>query len=167
MDLEFNSLPGYANCLFKSAVKPTQLDTTFLKRECYDLWIVMNKLFGNIVTAHCECKGGDGGACRHIAATLYEIKSCEISSCTTSHTAPLPVPVRMLDVTSDSFISSKATAFKPHADVYDPRLQEFCLKVDSLEKNEIGMDIIGIFSELSSLGFAFTLSIFEKAKSLY
>ena len=56
--LEFNSLENHKNCLFRSKVKPTQKDKTYLNKDFYDLWIVLDKEDGYVITAHCECKGG-------------------------------------------------------------------------------------------------------------
>ena len=56
--LKYNSLGDHENCLFRAKVKPTQRDKTFLNKPFYDLWIVLNKEDGYVLTAHCECKGG-------------------------------------------------------------------------------------------------------------
>lgn len=56
--LEFNDLGDHRNCLFRAKVKPTQKDKTFLNKDFYELWIVLDKEDGYVITAHCECKGG-------------------------------------------------------------------------------------------------------------
>ena len=56
--LEFNDLGDHRNCLFRTKVKPTQKDKTFLNKDFYELWIVLDKEDGYVITAHCECKGG-------------------------------------------------------------------------------------------------------------
>ncbi|KAJ8304736.1 hypothetical protein KUTeg_018319 [Tegillarca granosa] len=57
--LEFNHLSKDDNaCLFHAKVKPTQRDSTYLKKECYDLWFALDKSDGYVITGHCECKGG-------------------------------------------------------------------------------------------------------------
>ena len=52
------SLENHKNCLFRSKVKPTQKDKTYLNKDFYDLWIVLDKEDCYVITADCECKGG-------------------------------------------------------------------------------------------------------------
>ncbi|KAJ8306107.1 hypothetical protein KUTeg_016652 [Tegillarca granosa] len=100
--LEFNPLSKDDNaCLFHAKVKPTQRESTYLKKEFYDSWFALDKSVGYGITGHCECKGGADGACRHIAAAFYELEAFDKVSCTegenlwmkrpTCHDIPLPM----------------------------------------------------------------------------
>lgn len=57
--LEYNHIAdNSAVCVFLAKVKPTQRDKTYLNKTFYDLWIVLDKEDGFVVTGHCECIGG-------------------------------------------------------------------------------------------------------------
>ncbi|XP_046567599.1 uncharacterized protein LOC124275939 [Haliotis rubra] len=87
--------------IFKASVKPTQRDKTYLKSEFYNPWIAVEKNNVDIKSAYCQCPGGSDGACRHIAATLFDIEAFEKKSVTdgpslwtkrpSSHDEPVPL----------------------------------------------------------------------------
>lgn len=57
--LEYNHIAdNSAVCVFRAKVKPTQRDKTYLNKTFYDLWFVLDKEDGFVVTGHCECIGG-------------------------------------------------------------------------------------------------------------
>ena len=57
----------------KFQVKPTQKTLTMDKKKYYESWVIM-KRDGEVITAHNECLGSYDGACRHVAAGLFEIE---------------------------------------------------------------------------------------------
>eukprot|EP00794_Sanderia_malayensis_P001045 gene1045-371_t len=72
LDLAAYNVPD-TDFFFKFKVKPTQRSLTWNKRKHYEPWVIMKK-DGEIISAHDECLGGYDGACRHIAAGLFEIE---------------------------------------------------------------------------------------------
>lgn len=57
--LEYNHIADNSDvCVFRAKVKPTQRDKTYLNKTFYDLWIVLDKEDGFVVTGHCECIEG-------------------------------------------------------------------------------------------------------------
>ncbi|XP_046570810.1 uncharacterized protein LOC124279052, partial [Haliotis rubra] len=81
--LEINTLTDDSQvCLFSAKVKPTRRDRTYLNQSCYQLFVVMDKVEGEVKMVYCQCIGGSDGACRHIGAALYGIENVEPTSCT-------------------------------------------------------------------------------------
>lgn len=57
--LQFNPVSDSSDvCVFKAEVKPTQRDKTYMNKDVYSLWFVMDKDDGCVITGHCECIGG-------------------------------------------------------------------------------------------------------------
>ncbi|XP_067686978.1 uncharacterized protein [Haliotis asinina] len=114
--------------IFKASVKPTQRDKTYLKSEFYNLWIAVDKMNVDIKTAYCQCPGGSDGACRHIAATLFDIKAFEKKSITdgpslwTKRPHDEPVPLAHLKVKKISYGQMLADTSSDYGqDTFDPR----------------------------------------------
>ena len=71
------------------------------------------------------------GACRDVAAALYEFEAFERKSCTDGENQwkkrprhDVPVPIRHLTVIKAKYASCAGYgAIKPHIDVFDPRLE--------------------------------------------
>ncbi|XP_046583940.1 uncharacterized protein LOC124291076 [Haliotis rubra] len=83
LDLQYCDISAASNlCAFKSKVKPTQKDSSYLGKPTYDMWFLMEKSTAGIKLAFCECPGGADGACRHIAASLYALEDFEKPSVT-------------------------------------------------------------------------------------
>ena len=73
LDLGIYNVPEMDYMLLKFQVKPTQRSLTWDKRKYYEPWVIM-KRDGEVITAHDECLGDYDGACRHVAAGLFEIE---------------------------------------------------------------------------------------------
>ena len=55
----FNALDNSSPfCVFKCKVKPTQKDKTYLNKQVYDLWVILNSNSGEVELAYCQCPGG-------------------------------------------------------------------------------------------------------------
>ena len=72
------------------------------------------------------------GACRHVAASLYELEAFEKKSCTEGDNQwmkrprhhDIPVPVRNLSVVKAKYgPHADYGAVKPHVDLFDPRIE--------------------------------------------
>ena len=55
-------------CIFYAQVKPSMKMT-----GCYSTVVTLSKSTGYVIGAHCKCKAGAGGCCKHVAALLYNI----------------------------------------------------------------------------------------------
>ncbi|XP_067665894.1 uncharacterized protein [Haliotis asinina] len=84
----------------------------------------------DIKTAYCQCPGGSDGACRHIAATLFDIEAFEKKSITdgpslwTKRPRPHdePVPLAHLKVKKISYGQTLADTSSDYGqDTFDPR----------------------------------------------
>ncbi len=77
--------------VFRAKVKPTMVTETKTKEKFYQLWFVIDgersedggngypkwkPTAGSIFSAYCQCPGGQDGACKHIAASLYSLHDC-------------------------------------------------------------------------------------------
>ncbi|XP_076099817.1 uncharacterized protein LOC143069191 isoform X2 [Mytilus galloprovincialis] len=69
-------------CVFIGKVRPTQRAKTLTGKMTYQCWFVVDKTLGDVKAAYCECPGGADGACRHVAACLYELEAFEKKSVT-------------------------------------------------------------------------------------
>lgn len=101
---------------------------------------------GYVLTAHCECQGGADGACRHVAAALYELEAFEKKSCTEGDNEwvkrprhhDIPVPIRQLTVAKVKYVTKPGDgAMKPHIDVFDPRLENHRQPVKMVTKRNL------------------------------
>ncbi|XP_067652387.1 uncharacterized protein [Haliotis asinina] len=138
--------------IFKASVKPTQRDKTYLKSEFYNLWIAVDKMNVDIKTAYCQCPGGSDGACRHIAATLFDIEAFEKKSITdgpslwTKRPRPHdePVPLAHLKVKKISYIEHETTGQSENPTwsvmrkgmVTSSNFKRVCTRADAFEKNK-------------------------------
>ncbi|XP_070545636.1 uncharacterized protein [Ptychodera flava] len=112
---------------FKAQVKPTQKDKTYLSKSTYTLWFLMDKAHSEIMAAYCECPGGADGACRHVAAALYEVESFEKSSVTDGpclwKRRPMehdqPVPIKRLKIKQAHYSVPQLNT--PQDSDFDPR----------------------------------------------
>ena len=72
---------------FKFKVKPTKRAKTEDGQTTYNGFIIL-KASGKVHSAHCPCKGGSEGCCRHIAAVLFDLQvtvsNNMMSTCTSS-----------------------------------------------------------------------------------
>ena len=71
-------------------IKPNVLDKSKLflvksrvcasmKQQSYTVYVHLSQTNGKVVQAMCSCKGGAGGCCKHVAATLFQIHDfCEL-----------------------------------------------------------------------------------------
>eukprot|EP00112_Aurelia_sp_Birch-Aquarium-sp1_P010992 Seg2322.5 transcript_id=Seg2322.5/GoldUCD/mRNA.D3Y31 product="hypothetical protein" protein_id=Seg2322.5/GoldUCD/D3Y31 len=75
--------------IFRGKVRPTMVTETKQKEKFYQLWFVIDgerfskddsnsvikwkPTAGSIFSAFCQCPGGQDGACKHIAASLYSL----------------------------------------------------------------------------------------------
>ena len=72
------------------------------------------------------------GACRHLAAALYELEAFEVKSCTDGDNQwmkrprhhDVPVPVRHLHVVRAKYHQVTEEKSKPHSDLFDPRASQ-------------------------------------------
>lgn len=56
--LEYKNLTDKSLCIFRSRVRPTQKAKTFLKKDLYDVWFLIDAKHGEVKLAYCECPGG-------------------------------------------------------------------------------------------------------------
>ena len=88
-DLRVKELLGHF--IFIGQVKPTMKPKTKEGENFYKLWFFIDgdrdktvkegnccwkPTAGSIFSAYCQCPGGQDGACKHIAATLYSLHDC-------------------------------------------------------------------------------------------
>lgn len=88
------------------------------------------------------------GACRHVAAALYELEAFEKKSCKEGDNEwvkrprhhDIPVPIRQLTVAKVKYVTKPGDgAMKPHIDVFDPRLENHRQPVTDGDKKEFGL----------------------------
>lgn len=157
-DLLFNPLTEMNSdfCLFKAYVKPTQRGLTYLKKPYYELWIAMDKLNGIVITAHCECKGGADGACRHVSATMYEIENFDKKSCTDGENLwkkrdtqkCIPTKIRNTVIKRPNSFQNN---LKPYADVFDPRPKHLRSSYPAEGERALGCELQNISSNCQVL----------------
>ena len=87
-DLKVKEVSGHF--VFVGKVKPTMKPKTKEGEKHYKLWFVIDgdrdktdkgdirwkPTAGSVFSAYCYCPGGQDGACKHIAATLYSLHDC-------------------------------------------------------------------------------------------
>ena len=90
------------------------------------------------------------GACRHVAAALYELEAFEKKSCTEGENRwakrprhhDVPVPVRQLTVVKAKYAPHVGYgALKPYIDVFDPRLDHHRQDVTEDDKRSFGLKL--------------------------
>ncbi|XP_049267562.1 uncharacterized protein LOC119378860 [Rhipicephalus sanguineus] len=69
-------------CIVRAEVMPSQTASA----NGHDVWLCIDKLSGQVLAGHCQCKAGLGEVCSHVAATLFALESAARSqtdlSCT-------------------------------------------------------------------------------------
>ena len=87
-DLKVKEVSGHF--VFVGKVKPTMKPKTKEGEKHYKMWFVIDDdrdntdkgdirwkpTAGSVFSAYCYCPGGQDGACKHIAATLYSLHDC-------------------------------------------------------------------------------------------
>ena len=73
LDLGIYNVLKMDHMFLKFQEKPTQKTLTWDKNRYYE-HCVITKRDGEVITAHDEFLGGYDGACRHVAAGLFEIE---------------------------------------------------------------------------------------------
>ena len=119
---------------FKFKVKPTERAKTEDGQTTYNGFIIL-KASGKVHSAHCPCKGGSDGCCRHIAAALFDLQvtvsNNVMSTCTSgkcewkrrSGNSDYATPLKDLRIMKAEFGKSEKNPIKPHD--FDPGLSSF------------------------------------------
>ena len=119
---------------FKFKVKPTERAKTEDGQTTYNSFIIL-KASGEVHSAHCPCKGGSDGCCRHIAAVLFDLQvtvsNNMMSTCTSgkcewkrrSGNSDYATPLKDLRIVKAEFGKSEKNPIKPHD--FDPGLSSF------------------------------------------
>ncbi|XP_056005447.1 uncharacterized protein LOC125652255 [Ostrea edulis] len=161
-DLEYHGLSKEEPlCLFRAKVKPTQRDKTYLNESYYKLWICIGKQHGNVRSAYCTCIGGADGACRHIAAVLYEIEAYDEKSSTDGENKWIkrprhhdcPVPIKRLKIMKAKYHQNAADVnnnytndeFDPRAvveEMNDEKLDSFYASLQKIDPNTQALDLL-------------------------
>lgn len=90
------------------------------------------------------------GACRHVAAALYELEAFEKKSCTEGANQwmkrprhhDIPVPIRQLTVVKAKFSQHvDYNLVKPHIDLFDPRPDAHRQPITDDRKREFGLKL--------------------------
>lgn len=66
----YNDLDG-PFCLLKTDCRPSQK----LSDVSHKLWLLISKVDGNVLQAHCTCMAGMGSTCNHVAAALFRVEA--------------------------------------------------------------------------------------------
>lgn len=121
---------------FKFKVKPTErAKTEDGQTTCTYNGFITLKASGEVHCAHCPCKGGSDGCCRHIAAVLFDlqvtISNNMMSTCTSgkwewkrrSGNSDYATPLKDLRIVKAEFGKSEKNPIKPHD--FDPGPSSF------------------------------------------
>ena len=89
------------------------------------------------------------GACRHMAATLYELEAFEKSSCTDGENQwmkrprhhDIPVPICHLTIVKAKYATQANNTPKPHIDLFDPRLENQRQDITDDEKRHFALKV--------------------------
>lgn len=165
-NLMYTEVPEKNICVFKSAIKPTQKDKTYLNKPFYDAWVIVDKQTSEVKMAYCTCIGGADGACRHIGATLYELEAYEVKSVTDGDNMwkkrprqhDHPVSVKRLKITKAQNPSLSSGRDEGNLENFDPRPMDQRKCYDDEDISSITSDLRKISPNLQILDVLETMN---------
>ena len=119
---------------FNFKVKLTERAKTEDGQTTYNGFIIL-KASGKVHSAHCPCKGGSDGCCRHIAAVLFDLQVTVSNNMMSTRTSgkcewkrrsgnsDYATPLKDLRIVKAEFGKSEKNPIKPHD--FDPGLSSF------------------------------------------
>lgn len=100
--------------------------------------------------------GSADGACKHLAAALYELEAFEIKSCTEGENKwakrprhhDVPVPIRNLNIVRATYHQPGANRAMPYSVLYDPRPENLRQPISADSRKHFGLTLQEIAGDI-------------------